>query len=67
MIGGGCGSRTRGLFGGQTQPAVANTVDGVDVSSTGSQFDYGDLWSVARIFAAQLSNQTRGITWWRTN
>ena len=61
MIGGGCGSRTRGLFGGQTQPAVANTVDGVEISSTGSQFDYGDL-SVARIFAAQLSNQTRGIT-----
>jgi len=61
MIGGGCGSRTRGLFGGQTQPAVTNTVDGVEISSTGSQFDYGDL-SVARIFAAQLSNQTRGIT-----
>jgi len=61
MIGGGCGSRTRGLFGGQTQPAVVNTVDGVEISSTGSQFDYGDL-SVARLFAAQLSNQTRGIT-----
>ena len=61
MIGGGCGSRTRGLFGGQTQPAVTNTVDGVEISSTGSQFDYGDL-SVGRQFTAQLSNQTRGIT-----
>ena len=61
MIGGGCGSRTRGLFGGQIQPAFTNTVDGVEISSTGSQFDYGDL-SVARVYTAQLSNQTRGIT-----
>jgi hypothetical protein len=61
MIGAGCGSRTRGLFGGQTQPTFVNTVDGVEISSTGSQFDYGDL-SVARVFAAQFSNQTRGIT-----
>ena len=61
MIGAGCGSRTRGLFGGQTQPTYVNTVDAVEISSTGSQFDYGDL-SVARVFAAQFSNQTRGIT-----
>ena len=61
MIGAGCGSRTRGLFGGQTQPTYVNTVDAVEISSTGSQFDYGDL-SEVRIFAAQFSNQTRGIT-----
>ena len=61
MIGAGCGSRTRGLFGGQTAPSSNVTVDGVEISSTGSQFDYGDL-SVGRQFAAQLSNQTRGIT-----
>ena len=60
MIGGGCGSRTRGLFGAVSGPAYTNTVDGVEISSTGSQFDYGDL-PETRFFVAQLSNQTRGI------
>ena len=49
MIGGGCGSRTRGLFGGQIQPAFTDTVDGVEISSTGSQFDYGDSLSLIHI------------------
>ena len=60
MIGAGCGSRTRGLFGPVSGPAYTNTVDGVEISSTGSQFDYGDL-PETRFHVAQLSNQTRGI------
>ena len=33
MIGAGCGSRTRGLFGGQTAPSSNVTVDGVETVS----------------------------------
>ena len=45
MIGGGCASRTRGVFG-NVNPGVDDTLNVVTIASTGNAADYGNLTPV---------------------
>jgi hypothetical protein len=55
-----CSSRTRGVFGGGTDPAIVNTISYVTISSTGDAQDFGDL-TVARRRLSSCSSSTRGV------
>ena len=52
--GGGCASRTRAVFGGAYSPSALNTINYVNIMTTGDAIDYGDL-TIARGTGA-LSN-----------
>ena len=57
---GGCGSRTRGLWGGRSvSDNPKNTIDYVTIATTGDAIDFGDL-SQARYSCAGMSNSVRG-------
>ena len=57
----GCGSATRGIFFGGSEPGFRNIIDYVIMSSSGGANDFGDMRiSPLRNFA--LSNATRGIS-----
>ena len=58
---GSASSRTRGLWMGGAESAVAvNTIEYITISSTGDAINFGDLTQPI-IYAVGLSNQTRGI------
>ena len=56
----GCGSATRGIFFGGSEPGFRNIIDFVIMSSLGSANDFGDML-VAPLAGFSLSNETRGI------
>jgi len=59
---GGCGSRTRGIFGGGKYPAAhSNRIEYITFSSTGAATDFGGDLTVGRQYVSGLSNSTRGI------
>ena len=62
IYGGGCASRTRGLWGGgYTQPGQnRDTIDFVTYSSTGNATDFGNLLETQQE-ATACANQTRGV------
>ena len=51
---GGCASPTRAVFGGAYSPSALNTINYVNIMTTGDAIDYGDL-TIARGTGA-LSN-----------
>ena len=57
--GGGCASRTRAVFGGAYSPSALNTINYVNIMTTGDAIDYGDL-TIARGTGA-LSNGHGGL------
>ena len=57
--GGGCASRTRAVFGGAYSPSALNTINYVNIMTTGDAVDFGDL-TVARGTGA-LSNGHGGL------
>ena len=57
--GGGCASPTRGVFGGAYSPSALNTINYVQIMTTGDAVDFGDL-TVARGTGA-LSNGHGGL------
>ena len=56
----GCGSATRGIFFGGSEPGFRNIIDFVIMSSSGGANDFGDML-VAPLAGSSLSNTTRGI------
>jgi len=56
----GCGSATRGIFFGGSEPGFRNIIDFVIMSSSGGANDFGDML-VAPLAGSSLSNATRGI------
>ena len=52
--------RGRGVFGGGYNPTVLNTIDYVNIQSSGIAQDFGDL-TIARTRASSSSSVTRGI------
>ena len=60
MIGAGCASRTRGVFG-NVNPSADDTLNVITIASTGNAADYGNL-TVGRRQVTQFSNSTRGIS-----
>ena len=68
--GAGCASKTRGLFGGGSDPAPSpnnkqNSVSYITIATTGDSKDFGDL-TTARWAPSAFSNATRGI-WFSGN
>ena len=57
----GCGSATRGIFFGGSEPGFRNIIDFVITSSSGGANDFGDML-IAPLQNTALSNATRGIT-----
>ena len=57
----GCGSATRGIFFGGSEPGFRNIIDFVIMSSSGGANDFGDML-IAPLTNFALSNATRGIT-----
>ena len=56
----GCGSPTRGIFFGGSEPGFRNIIDFIVMSSSGGANDFGDML-VAPLAGSSLSNATRGI------
>ena len=56
----GCGSATRGIFFGGSEPGFRNIIDFVIMSSSGGANDFGDML-VSPLAGSSLSNTTRGI------
>ena len=56
-----CGSATRGIIFGGTEPGFRNVIDYVVMSSSGGANDFGDML-IAPLTNFALSNATRGIT-----
>ena len=56
----GCGSATRGIFFGGSEPGFRNIIDYVIMSSSGGANDFGDML-VSPLAGFSLSNETRGI------
>ena len=56
-----CGSATRGIIFGGTEPGFRNVIDYVVMSSSGGASDFGDM-IISPIQNTSLSNATRGIT-----
>ena len=57
----GCGSATRGIFFGGSEPGFRNIIDYVIMSSSGGANDFGDML-IAPLTNFALSNATRGIS-----
>ena len=57
----GCGSSTRGVFFGGSEPGFRNIIDFVIMSSSGGANDFGDML-IAPLTNFALSNATRGIS-----
>ena len=57
---GACASETRGIFGGGQTPSKINTIQFVNIASTGNTKDFGDL-TVARRFTMGFSNVHGGL------
>ena len=57
----GCGSATRGIFFGGSEPGFRNIIDFVIISSLGGANDFGDM-KIAPLQNFALSNATRGIS-----
>ena len=57
----GCGSATRGIFFGGSEPGFRNIIDFVIMSSSGGANDFGDML-IAPLTNFALSNATRGIS-----
>ena len=57
----GCGSATRGIFFGGSEPGFRNIIDYVVMSSSGGANDFGDML-IAPLTNFALSNATRGIS-----
>ena len=57
----GCGSATRGIFFGGSEPGFRNIIDYIIMSSSGGANDFGDM-RVSPLTNFALSNATRGIT-----
>ena len=57
----GCGSATRGVFFGGSEPGFRNIIDFVIISSLGGANDFGDM-KIAPLQNFALSNATRGIS-----
>ena len=57
----GCGSATRGIFFGGSEPGFRNIIDFVIMSSSGGANDFGDM-KIAPLQNFALSNATRGIS-----
>ena len=55
-----CGSPTRALFAGGSNPSIVNIIEFVTIASTGNSLDFGDLTS-ARYSTSGGSNNTRGL------
>ena len=55
-----CGSPTRALFAGGSNPNTVNIIEFVTLASTGNSIDFGDL-TVARYSTSGGSNNTRGL------
>ena len=56
-----CGSATRGIIFGGTEPGFRNVIDYVVMSSSGGASDFGDM-RISPLANFALSNATRGIT-----
>ena len=56
-----CGSATRGIIFGGTEPGFRNVIDYVVMSSSGGASDFGDM-RISPLGNFALSNATRGIT-----
>ncbi|MHA2404666.1 MAG: hypothetical protein ACXADH_16825, partial [Candidatus Kariarchaeaceae archaeon] len=54
------GSTTRGVFAGQSQPAVANTIQFVTISTTGNAVDFGDMTDT-KWASGGAGSSTRGL------
>ena len=57
----GCGSATRGIFFGGSEPGFRNIIDFIVMSSSGGANDFGDMM-IAPLTNFALSNATRGIS-----
>jgi len=57
----GCGSATRGIIFGGSEPGFRNIIDYVTMSSSGGAYDFGDML-ISPLGNIALSNATRGIT-----
>ena len=57
----GCGSATRGIFFGGSEPGFRNIIDFVIMSSLGGANDFGDM-RISPLTNFALSNATRGIS-----
>ena len=57
----GCGSATRGIFFGGSEPGFRNIIDFIVMSSSGGANDFGDM-IIAPLTNFALSNATRGIS-----
>ena len=57
----GCGSATRGIFFGGSEPGFRNIIDFVIMSSSGGANDFGDM-KITPLQNFALSNATRGIS-----
>ena len=57
----GCGSATRGIFFGGSEPGFRNIIDFVIMSSSGGANDFGDM-RISPLTNFALSNATRGIS-----
>jgi hypothetical protein len=58
----GCGSSTRGVFGGGANAGLGyNAIDFVTFSTTGNATDFGEFANVSGRDTAALSNETRGV------
>ena len=54
------GGRGRGVLGGGATPSVVNTIQYIQISTTGDALDFGDL-KTARYLIASCSSSTRGL------
>ena len=54
-------SPTRGCFGRGATPSIVNTIDFIEIATTGNAIDFGDL-SQSRRLKSNVSSSTRGIT-----
>ena len=54
------GSTTRGVFAGQSQPAVANTIQFVTISTTGNAVNFGDMTDT-KWASGGAGSSTRGL------
>ena len=61
--GGGCSSRTRGIFahGENAAESVVNSIDYITIDTTGNATDFGDLTVARGLVGSACSNNTRGV------
>ena len=59
-FGGGCASRTRGVFGGGYTPSKTDAIDYVQIMSTGNGLDFGNL-AASTQYATGFSNGHGGL------